>query len=96
MTLTLKLLVQNFSSQLRKELGLDQLQEIIELNAAEPDPSICHSHDFTDANVVMLEAWNITYPGTPFDLHNEAHCQHWTAAWSLAKQQQFGVSLSAT
>jgi hypothetical protein len=96
MTFTLETLAQNFSTLLLKELGQLQLMTVIELNTLEPDPNICHSHDFTDANMVMLEAWLLTHPDTPFDLHNDAHCQHWTAAWSLAKQQQFGVSLSAT
>lgn len=70
--------------------------EVIELNTRELNSSICHSHDFTDANEVMNEAWLLTYPDTPFDPHNSTHCSHWTAAWSLAKQQQFAVSLSAT
>jgi hypothetical protein len=91
MNLTLETLAQNFGDQLRKELPLSELLEVIELNTSKPNPCICHSHDFTDANEVMNEAWLLTYPDTPFDLHNDAHCQHWTAAWSLAKQQQFGV-----
>ena len=96
MNLTLETLAQNFGQQLLKELGPPQLLTVIKLNATETAPSICHSHDFTDANEVMNEAWLLTYPDTPFDPHNSTHCSHWTAAWSLAKQQQFAVSLSAT
>lgn len=96
MTLTLETLAQNFGIQLLKELGQLQLLTVIKLNAAEPNSSICHSHDFTDANEVMNEAWDITYPGTPFNMHNDTHCQYWSEAWSLAKQQKFGVSLPAT
>jgi hypothetical protein len=96
MNLTLETLAQNFGQQLLKKLGPLQLLTVIKLNATETAPSICHSHDFTDANMTMLEAWDLTYPNTPFDLNNSTHCSHWTAAWSLAKQQQFGASFSAT
>lgn len=89
--LTLEALAQNFGRQLRKELTLSDVQSIAYRNATEPIPSICHSHDFTDANEVMNAAWQATYPRHPFDLHNEAHCDHWSAAWTLAKQQQFGL-----
>lgn len=51
-------LARSFARALRHEVGRKSYHEIVRLNAAETDPSICHSHDFCDANMAMLSAWN--------------------------------------
>lgn len=45
-----------FVNRLERELGPELFKELRALNAAEPDPLVCHSHDHLDANEVMLAA----------------------------------------
>lgn len=44
-----------FVRALEAEIGADALARVIALNREERDPFVCHSHDFTDANVVMSD-----------------------------------------
>jgi len=46
-----------FAEELCTEVTLGELEQIVELNANEDNDSICHSHDFCDANEVMHEAF---------------------------------------
>jgi len=46
-----------FSELLIKEIGKDNAIEANARNKVTDDIYICHSHDFCDANMVMLEAW---------------------------------------
>ena len=46
-----------FSKILIEELGEEKMRETIARNKATNNVMICHSHDFCDANMVMLEAW---------------------------------------
>lgn len=50
-----------FADALRKEIGLDNLREVARRNADEVDGSVCHSHDFCDANMVMDLAWRSVF-----------------------------------
>jgi hypothetical protein len=49
-------MAKKFSLALKEEIGIDNLKKVIKLNAEEKDIRICHSHDFTDANQVMLDS----------------------------------------
>lgn len=49
-------LATKFDELLIKVIGPENYAEAIRLNQQEPDPEICHSHDFCDANMVMLDA----------------------------------------
>ena len=49
-------LAREFSATLREWLRPDELAEVVERNRAETDSYICHSHDFCDPNMAMLEA----------------------------------------
>lgn len=49
-------LAQAFSRRLQAELTSEELAQAIALNRAETSPDACHSHDFCDANMTMLEA----------------------------------------
>ena len=45
---------------INEDMTREQVVEVDALNATEPDEwkdKICHSHDFCDANMSMLEAW---------------------------------------
>lgn len=77
-----------FSIVLREWLTPEQLREIDRLNAAEPEgSSVCHSHDFCDANEAMIEAlgrFNIEP-----DLQDETQIALINAAWDSAKAVGF-------
>ncbi len=45
-----------FSALLREHVGEDGMCEIARLNSIETAACVCHSHDFVDANMVMLDA----------------------------------------
>jgi len=79
-----------FQRELNAELEPAQILEIIQLNAAETNPNVCHSHDFCDANEVMLAAWEAE-TGEPCEY--DANCERTAAtmneAWSLAKAAEF-------
>jgi hypothetical protein len=49
-------LAERFQTRLREAIGPDALRQVTELNAAETVKGVCHSHDFCDANEVMLLA----------------------------------------
>jgi hypothetical protein len=68
-----------------------KLQEIDSLNASEPDPNICHSHDFCDANVFMLEAVNgfLGLEEDDYSSENEEQNELFNAAWAVAKDKGF-------
>jgi hypothetical protein len=51
-------------------------------NAGETNASICHSHDFCDANMVMAAAF--TANGIEPDVDDEAVCTLWRQAWDIA------------
>jgi hypothetical protein len=44
-----------FDSELRNELGPVTYAKVIEANRLEPNPSVCHSHDYCDSNQIMLD-----------------------------------------
>jgi phosphohistidine phosphatase SixA len=84
-------LARRFSAKVRETLTAEQLAECIALNAAEQNENICHTHDYCDANELMLSAWHDIEPG--FNLlritHNEKNAARWTIAWDTAKTADF-------
>lgn len=56
-------------------------------NRNETNPNVCHSHDFCDANMAMLEALTNLNCAAEFDPADESHCAVWNEAWDLAKPQ---------
>lgn len=78
-------LAQAFSAKVRK---LSKFQEIIKRNKTRTDPDICHSHDFCDANELMLEAWSETFKVEP-NFGYDPHLKLIGDAWSIAKENEF-------
>lgn len=83
-------LAREFSRQLWAEIGSTKMKQVIQLNANEKNPSVCHSHDFCDANMVMLAAgsalkfwseFSFDWEGPQVKLMNEG--------WALAKVLNF-------
>ena len=87
-----------FSRELRSTCGPQTMAEIIARNAAEPCSAVCHSHDFTDANVIMATAWERVFGGEPpmicdgasYD-EKEAATAIENAAWDYAKARGFST-----
>lgn len=59
-----------------------QLVRVKFANHAETNPSVCHTHDYCDANEVMAEACDLCDVGA-----DDTEIQQ--AAWDLAKKAQF-------
>lgn len=76
-----------FARLLRKEIGAKNFNQVRKLNAM-PDynyGSCCASHEFCDANMVMLAAFeNLGF--TP-DFENDQHVELWNSAWDVAKRR---------
>lgn len=76
-----------FGILLRAELGLKKLTVVIARNRKEKDLNVCHSHDFTDANMIMADAFKKVL-GRPFrsTLKDNAI---FNEAWDTAKTAEF-------
>ena len=67
---------------------------VLDRNAAQDNPDVCHSHDFCDANMVMqIAAKNLGYAEN-FDTADTEDrvddcCNLWNAAWNEAKSTGF-------
>lgn len=83
---TVQRLAGEFNRLLRDAIGGDNFDAVCQLNAKETDPNVCHSHDFCDANEVMLAAYQATVG--PMDLQSDTHRALWNAAWATAKALQ--------
>lgn len=51
-------IAQSFVNILKEWLSEAEFTEVVKRNAEDKDKSICHSHDFCDANMAMDEAFN--------------------------------------
>jgi len=85
-----------FCRLMRWTLGKAKFDEAVARNRAEPNPNVCHTHDFCDANMVMKRACDVTdVPDfNPEDEDDESWCEDrrtpvWNAAWNLAVAANF-------
>lgn len=74
-----------FIAVLKRDVGDEKFTTICQLNLAETDQNICHSHDFVDANMTMLEAFE-TLTGSEIDIQDDAQRLVWNGAWALATE----------
>lgn len=81
-----KRLAREFSRLLLVALGRKKVLAINWRNKAEQSLNVCHSHDFCDANMIMLEAHqNLGFdPG-----YSRAEVKLWNDAWNLAFKNGF-------
>ena len=89
-------LANEFSKVMRDWLSDEEMAKVLERNAKEDNPGVCHSHDFCDANMAMLEAFGNLSLHAPCDLtddtpEHEAACRQWSGAWAIAQKNQFKV-----
>jgi len=88
-----------FCRELARALSKSELAEVVRRNAAETDANVCHSHDFIDANMVMLRAyrrngWARFGPLVmrPPSFRHESYAGGralWSGAWDAAKAAGF-------
>lgn len=55
------------------------------------DNATCATHDHCDANMLMLEAWQM-FCATPMRPHIDADLAVWNQAWQIARSRPFGES----
>ncbi len=84
-------LAAEFSRLLVNQIGDENWQRVIELNESEANPAICHSHDYCDANQVMLDACESLGISVDNPLADE-FVAITDAAWSIAKSNDFDVN----
>lgn len=84
-------LAQRFSELLKRNIGTS-ITEVIGRNIVETNLDVCHSHDFCDANEVMLQAWK-DCGHNPDDVTGEKQTDEarrlWETAWDIAKEYDF-------
>lgn len=81
-----KRLAREFSRLLIKTIGRKKTLQVSRLNKAEADRNVCRSHDFCDANMVMLEALE----NLGLDTGNSREdTERWNDAWNLAVKNGF-------
>lgn len=73
----------NFSSLLRKKLTPTQFATVRRRNHVQESETICHSHDFCDANMVMAKAFK-QVTGKKYNLKSGDDGQLWNDAWTIA------------
>lgn len=76
-----------FSRHLRSRLTVEQMAHVVTRNETYAWHT-CASHDFCDANMVMLAAWKETQP-QEIDLQSDADTLLWNQAWQIAKASEF-------
>lgn len=77
-----------FAASLVEGLGQATVREINARNAIEDHPSVCHTHDFCDANVDMWNAFEHTLHREP-DVDSESDADIWNQAWAFARAHNF-------
>jgi hypothetical protein len=81
----IKRVADTFVNVLKSWLTPEQFATMQRRNKEETDSRICHSHDFCDANMAMLDALN--EHGIDVDADNEDHTALWNKVWEAAKPQ---------
>jgi hypothetical protein len=86
---TAETLANEFGAALRTLLTAEEIAAVLERNARESGSRICHSHDFCDANEVLLGVFH----SHDMDVAGEGGLDRWGKlwddAWNLAKERGF-------
>ena len=85
-------LARAFARRLWEEIGAD-MGDVVAMNRAETRKGICHTHDFCDANQVMLDAMDEVIPGFSLEDDN-GRISVIDTAWTLASKADFGIDAS--
>jgi hypothetical protein len=70
--------------------------DVVERNRRQTDPLVCHSHDFCDANMAMLDALeSIGVVAEEFSALPDEILILWSAAWEVARRSDFYFDVAA-
>jgi hypothetical protein len=98
-------LAKAFAEELNSNLTPEQIDEVNRLNVEEADKAICHSHDFTDANQLMIDAMGDDYERMEVLKEKQPHLTEEEAAeleslwalineaWAIAKSNEFSPTM---
>lgn len=90
---TVEQIARRFSQLLTAYIGDAKVRVAINRNKLESYEDCCASHDFCDANMVMLEAFNQLSVKPPTDStagpEQDEAVRLWGAAWDLARENKF-------
>lgn len=81
-------LAREFGSRIQEALTPHQFRDMVDRNKAEAFDTVCHSHDFCDANVYMAEAFEAVM-GRENDVSCARDADLWNDAWTIAKAADF-------
>jgi len=79
-----------FNNKMREWLDDDEFNSLIKKTKSQTDPNVCHTHDYCDANVIMDECF-VEILGREHDCASQTDADIWNDAWTLSKQNLFGV-----
>jgi hypothetical protein len=78
-----------FAARVRENLSVAEIAQANELNRRETQPGVCHTHDFIDANELMMEA--VLDCGMDYDFL-EQHAGVVDEAWQIAREGGFWIN----
>jgi len=82
-------LAHTFCALVRKHLA-SHMSEIVRRNATLEYSGCCATHDYCDANILMLHAWQKVYGVEP-DPACEDQADSWNRAWDTARESGFSL-----
>tara|TARA_R110000744_G_C18950969_1_gene515658 strand:+ start:57 stop:386 length:330 start_codon:yes stop_codon:yes gene_type:complete len=83
------LYAQAFIRTIKEWLTPEQCAEVDARNLKEDDDLICHTHDFCDANMAMMAAFE-EVDGEEPNVSDESWCGLASKAWAIAISSGFG------
>lgn len=98
MSAEIQTIAREFASNLREAIGTLNLAKVVDANLkvkAYRDDTCCASHEFCDANVYMLEAFETVMRRLP-DPASQSDADLLNEAWSMAKAANFYSDDTAT
>jgi hypothetical protein len=88
--ITSTILAHAFSALVRQSFTAAQLDEINRRNALPEYVNACATQDFSDANMIMAEAFE-SIAGHEVDGNSDDDTDLWNAAWDKAREAHFSV-----
>jgi hypothetical protein len=85
-------LARAFGHAMQEQLSRAEFNQMTERNKMRDEFGVCASHDFCDANMVMLAAFETTFGRNPLPDAGEmsqADTDLWNDAWVIAKEAEF-------
>jgi hypothetical protein len=82
-------LAAKFADRIERTLSTGEFDDMLTRNAAETNPAICHTHDFCDANQVMIDV--LTLCDIEYNPQDDGQRELIDSAWRIAKGEDFHV-----